>query len=290
MTKELVWLITGTSSGLGRRLVDSVIARGDKVIATARSLEKLDDLPKSDNLRILQLDVTDGPGIMRDKINEALKLFGRIDVLVNNAGISIKAISEEGTSALYRQEYDTNVFGLLDVTHAVLPHMRERKSGTIVLIGSRSSWRARIAGLGLYASSKAAVHVIGEVLSVELAPFSIRVLIVEPAVFKTEGIFGIPLYEDNTIPDYEDLRKRIKDRLEHVDFPNDPRKGMDAVVDVVRGEGRAQGKKWPLYLPLGPEAEEGIRDKFEDMDGVLKDYHDLIHDTRFESDDQKHQL
>ncbi len=136
-----------------------LLERGDKVIATARSLSKIEDFPKSDNLRLQQLDITDGPEVLSKKFEEAVTWFGRIDVLVNNAGVAVKALIEEGgwvssvidfepenysfvpRSVQLRKQYDVNLFGTLDVTTAVLPHMRARRSGTIVLIGSRVSWQ-----------------------------------------------------------------------------------------------------------------------------------------------------
>ena len=133
--------------------------RGDKVIASARSLDKIQDLPRTENIRIQQLDVTDGAEAIQQKIDEAVTFFGRIDVLVNNAGSGVYSILEEGgwvslyrsvlwrillsfcdRSAQLRRQYDINVFGQLDVTSAVLKHMRPRRSGTIVMIGSRTSW------------------------------------------------------------------------------------------------------------------------------------------------------
>lgn len=183
--KELVWFITGalmhahlhrqhfntapkhapgTSSGFGHHFVLIALNRGDCVIATARSLDKIQDFPASDKLRTMSLDVTEGFASIKAKIDEAVTFFGRIDVLVNNAGYGHKAILEEGgyvhrstclgetpmfgssmltelgRSDVLRQQFDTNFFGLVDVTNAVLPHMRDRFSGTIVLIGSRASW------------------------------------------------------------------------------------------------------------------------------------------------------
>ncbi|THH33324.1 hypothetical protein EUX98_g847 [Antrodiella citrinella] len=281
-TGQLVWLITGASSILARRLIDSLLARGDKIIATGRSTDKLQDLPKSDRLRIMQLDVTDGLSALKLRMEEAIQLFGRINVLVNNAGISVKAIVEEGGSDKLKKQFDTNVYGLLDVTNAVLPHMRSRRSGTIVLIGSRSSWRTEIPTVFEYSTSKAAVRVIGETLSVEIAPFSIRVLIVEPADFLTNGSVKTPVYEDNKISDYDEQRKTAKHRIEVIEPKNDPAKGMEILADVVRGEGKAAGKKWPLYLPLGPEAEQGIREKMKLLQDVLDEWGPIIGDTRID--------
>ncbi|KAJ6473639.1 hypothetical protein C8R47DRAFT_717143 [Mycena vitilis] len=141
-----VWLITGAASGFGRSLLSSVLARGDRVIATSKSLEPIQDLDgTSENLRLIQLDVTTGEELIRCKMQEAA---GRIDVLVNNAGSCHLGLLEEGGSALLRKQYETNVFGLLDVTSACLPYMRAQNEGTIVVIGSRSAWTCETVGLG----------------------------------------------------------------------------------------------------------------------------------------------
>ncbi|KAJ3555237.1 hypothetical protein NM688_g2693 [Phlebia brevispora] len=155
---QLVWYITGTSSGFGKRLVPLLLERGDKVIATARTLSKIEDFPPSKNLRIQQLDVTDGAQAIKHKIDEAVQWFGRIDVLVNNAGTPLQSVIEEGGSDQFRKQYEVNVFGQLDVTTAVLAHMRPRRSGTIVMMCSRLSWWPVNPCSGLYASSKAALR------------------------------------------------------------------------------------------------------------------------------------
>ncbi|CAL1699310.1 unnamed protein product [Somion occarium] len=272
------------SSGFGRRLVNSAVARGDKVIATSRSIEGLEDLSSLSNVRVLQLDVTEGPDIIKQKIDAAVTFFGRIDVLVNNAGIAVKASVEEGGSKDFMDQIQTNVIGLLDVTSAVLPHMRARQSGTIVVIGSRSSWFSENQFTGHYSASKAAVRVLGETLAVEVAPFSIRVLIAEPGPFRTEGMLSLPMSTHNNIPEYDEARERTDQQVKWFDGkqPNDPVKAMEILVDVVRGEGRAAGKPWPLYLPLSIEAEEAIRNKCKVLLNVVDEWKDVIRDTRVE--------
>ncbi|CDO77189.1 hypothetical protein BN946_scf184747.g2 [Trametes cinnabarina] len=213
-----IWLVTGTSSGFGKRLVLSILARGDCVIATARNLEKLRaTFPAAERsrLHLLQLDVSDSAEVVQQRVREALAVWGRIDVVVNNAGYGVKAVLEEGGSLAALTQFQTNVFGVLNVTNAVLPHMRERRSGTVVIIGSRSAWRPEVSPAGFYAASKAAVHgerhlrsssplpshltdalrhlppAIGETYASELRPFGIRVLIVAPGAFRTEGVHAL---------------------------------------------------------------------------------------------------
>ncbi|KAG2125688.1 hypothetical protein DEU56DRAFT_566794 [Suillus clintonianus] len=282
MSDPKVWLITGTSSGFGRRLVSIVLERGDRVVATARSLQKIQDFPQSPNLHLLELDVSSGTSAIKERVDEAAKVWGRIDVLVNNAGIGLLGILEECGVDKMISQFRPNVFGVLDVTNAALPYMRERKSGTVVIIGSRSAWRPEIVGLGPYASSKAAVQVMGETLAVELAPFNIRVLIVEPGAFRTENIYSNKFDTwTNPIPDYDETRAEILVKVEAIPGkqPGDPMKGMKLVVDVVRGEGAAAGKEWPLYLVLGGDAERDIRNKCAAMLKHLDEWQDAIRDV-----------
>ncbi|EPQ51261.1 NAD P-binding protein [Gloeophyllum trabeum ATCC 11539] len=310
---QKVWFITGTSSGFGRRLVKLVLERGDLVIATARNLAKIQEPAFFDlasdahtsSLRVLQLDIDSGVENLKEVVKEGMQFWGRIDVLVNNAAWAQQGLLEEAGSDLVRRIFQSNVFSMLDVTTAVLPYMRERRSGTIVVIGSRTSWMPENPSggtfFGLYrgicradASRKAymppqsppyeCVLAIGETLSVELASFNIRVLIVEPGAFRTEGIFAQPFFLENQIPDYDELRASSQAFYNSINGTQkgDPTKAMRAVVDVVRGEGRATGKAWPLYLPLGIAAEKTIREKCERMTGVLEEWKDVIRDVNFD--------
>ncbi|KAI0631280.1 NAD-P-binding protein [Trametes polyzona] len=280
---ELVWFITGTSSGFGRHLVHIALSRGDCVIATARTLAKIQDFPSSDKLRTMQLDVTEGFASIKAKIDEAVAYFGRIDVLVNNAGLGYKAILEEGGSDLLRKQFDTNFFGMVDVTNATLPHMRTRKSGTVVLIGSRASWAPEVPGGGLYVSSKAAVRVYGETLNTELTPLGLRTLIVEPGGFVTNN-FSVPWHEASPIADYDGLRAAAKRGIAAAEaaFRGDPAKAMALLADVVRGEGAARGRPWPLYLPVGELADAAIRKKATRMLAVLDEWKDVVCDLNFD--------
>ncbi|KAL0947911.1 hypothetical protein HGRIS_010545 [Hohenbuehelia grisea] len=146
------------------------------------------------------------------------------------------------------------------------------------MISSRTSWDpAR--GLGLYASSKAAVRVFSEALAQEVSPFSVRVLIAEPAAFLTPGIPGpaMPLYTGNPIPDYEELRSEVQASFVafNATSSGDPAKAMDRVVDVVRGEGVAAGRPWPLYLMLGKRADSAIREKTSKLLETLDEWKDV---------------
>ncbi|KAJ6557644.1 hypothetical protein B0H19DRAFT_1210449 [Mycena capillaripes] len=283
-----VWVITGSSGGFGTCLVKSVLARGDRVVATARSLDKLADLPKSDNLRLLQLDITAGEEKIRAVVAAAVGFWGHVDVLVNNAGYGAKALLEEGGTAEMRRQYETNVFGTLDVTTAVLPCMRAESSGTIVMIGSRTSWRPEFP-VSMYGSSKAALRVFSETLAAEIAQFSIRMLIVEPAAFRTDALIKNPVYTGNPIAEYDAIRAAAAERYKtgHRMLKGDPAKAMEAVVDVVRGEGKAARRPWPLYLILGDLGVSGVTEKCEQVLGVLDEWRDVSTGLDFDPEEEK---
>ncbi|KAJ7691780.1 hypothetical protein B0H17DRAFT_1062642 [Mycena rosella] len=281
-----VWLITGASSGFGRSLISSVLARGDRVMASSRCLDPIKDLEgTSDNLRLIQLDVTAGEELVKRRVADAVAAWGRLDVVVNNAGSCYQGILEEGGSALLRKQYEVNVFGVMDVTAACLPYLRAQNEGTIILIGSRSAWTAETIGLGPYASSKAAIHALAETMSAEVAQFNIRVLLVQPSAFRTRMVRTADNYNlDNAIAAYDETRR---ENMEHYESregtqAGDPDKAMDAVVDVVRGEGPAQGKPWPGYLLLGKDADRDVRAKCKIMTDHLDEWSEVVRGVDFE--------
>ncbi|KZT06464.1 NAD-P-binding protein [Laetiporus sulphureus 93-53] len=251
---QKVWLITGTSSGFGKRLVRSALARGDYVIATVRTFDPC-SLPEGDRsrLRIIKLDVADSAENIQRAMDEALSIWGRVDVLVNNAGYGAKSLIEEGGCEVAMKQFQTNLFGVINVTNAILPHMRERKSGTVVMIGSRSAWKADMPTAGIYIASKAALHALGESYAAELAQFNVRVMVCAPGAFRTENVHNVPYSSTQHIPAYDALRERSLAGFSAVakQARGDPDKAMEVLVDVVRGEGRAKGREMPMYLLLG---------------------------------------
>ncbi|SJL09004.1 related to ketoreductases [Armillaria ostoyae] len=284
MAPQLVWLITGTTSGLGRRLVTSVLARGDRVIATARSLEKLQALHPSrtsENLHLVQLDVTTGFDGVKTVIDDAVSKWGKIDVLVNNAGAGYLGLVEESGTKMMREQFETNVFAVVDVTNAVLPHMRAQKEGTIVVIGSRSVWRADTAHQKQQFMANPLS--IAESLIPEVAPFNIRVLVVAPGAFRTEGMYSIPFNVKNPISDYDGIRASSIARFGSVPGtePGDPVKAMETLVDTVRGEGSAEGKAWPTWLLLGQDAEKDLRTKWDKLRVMLEEWGNVVRGVWF---------
>ncbi|KAJ7678098.1 hypothetical protein DFH06DRAFT_1316883 [Mycena polygramma] len=285
-TPSLVWLITGTSSGFGSCLVASVLARGDRVIATARSLDDLKHLEGTPNVCLRQLDVTAGVKALKTIVEEAAGIWGRLDVVVNNAGAGYPGLLEEGGSDLLRKQFEVNFFGVMDVVAASLPHLRAQKSGTIVIVGSRSAWKPELPGLGHYAASKAAVHALAETLTAELALLSpaLRVLLVEPGAFRT-GIYRNTYPTDNTIPDWDAVRTASATRFASVSGTEkgDPAKAMEAVVDVVRGEGCAKGRPWPARLALGEDVERDVRFKCAKVLDGLDEWSDVVRGVNFDT-------
>ncbi|KAJ3817620.1 hypothetical protein F5880DRAFT_1603493 [Lentinula raphanica] len=286
MPQQLVWFITGTTSGFGSHLVSEALSRGDLVIATGRSQEKLDKLLErhentEKNLRVLQLDITSDPTIVKDVINQAVNLWGRIDVAVSNAGNGELGLIEETDTSVTRRLFETNLFGPVEVIKAILPHMRPRRSGTIVFLGSRSVWIGETPGLAQYSASKAALHAMAEGLAAEVSHLGIRVLLLAPGAFRTSIYATSTFHQENTIGDYDDLRKRCIRRFEGIagNEPGDPVKAMHALVDVVRGEGIAVGRKWPepgASLLLGNDAERDFSKRFEKLKATVSEWAEVV--------------
>jgi NAD(P)-dependent dehydrogenase (short-subunit alcohol dehydrogenase family) len=246
-----VWLITGASVGFGQALAKELVARGGRVIATARKLSSVTALEASapDRVLPLALDVTKSDDITA-AVQAAERRFGRIDVLVNNAGYGFLSGMEEGSDAEARAQFDVNFFGLSSVTRAILPMMRRQQSGCIVNMSSVAGIFA-MAGSTYYSASKFAVEGLSESLAQEVAPFGIRVLIVEPGAFRTE-FFGRSLVKpSNPIKEYEELAvmRANMDKMNGLQA-GDPVLAAAAIIDAVMSPSP------PLRLVLGRSALE----------------------------------
>nr|WP_028923539.1 SDR family oxidoreductase [Pseudonocardia acaciae] len=276
MTSQ-TWLITGASTGLGRVLAETVLAHGDRVVATARNVTALDDLvgPGADDVVRLPLDVTDHDQV-RAAVAEAVERAGAIDVLVNNAGHGLLGALEELSDEQIRRIMATNVFGVLAVTRAVLPHMRARRSGHIVQMSSVGGAVGN-PGHALYATSKFALEGMSEALAGEVGPLGIRVTIVEPGPFRTEFL-GRSMEFAEPIDDYRSTPAgRLREHFATGDGaqPNDPRRAAEAIIRAVRDESS------PLRLPLGPEAVTRIREKLRRQLADLDAWEKVSLDTRY---------
>jgi NAD(P)-dependent dehydrogenase (short-subunit alcohol dehydrogenase family) len=181
--KKNVWFITGCSSGFGKEIAKQLLDAGECVVATARNISSLDDLPKSENLMTLTLDVKDKAAI-NTCVDAAIARFGRIDKLINNAGYGQMGALEEVSDADLHEQFETNFWGVVHLTRAVLPHMRLQKSGTIQVVSSIAGLIGS-AGASVYNASKFALEGMFEALSVELQEHNIQISIVEPGPFRT---------------------------------------------------------------------------------------------------------
>jgi NAD(P)-dependent dehydrogenase (short-subunit alcohol dehydrogenase family) len=269
--EKQVWLVTGASSGLGRAVAEVAFERGHMVIATARRLEALSDFGDADPERVLKarLDVTD-PAAVRAVISEAEQRFGGIDVVVNAAGYGYLAAIEEGQDEEIRAQFETNVFGLLDVIRAALPGLRARRSGTIVNLSSLGGLVA-FGATGYYHATKFAVEALSESLSHEVAPLGIKVMIVEPGAFRTDWA-GRSMIESSTIiADYEETagKRRKATRAVSGNQPGDPAKAALAIIDAVEAD------QPPLRLLLGASALKVAYDRLEALKGNFDAWADV---------------
>ncbi|WP_322883480.1 SDR family NAD(P)-dependent oxidoreductase (plasmid) [Sinorhizobium medicae] len=179
-----VWLVTGCSTGFGRYIAEHLLEAGEKVVVTARKTDNIADLEQSGNALILPLDVTDREQCQL-AVKAAVARFGRVDVLINNAGIGFFGAIEETDEEDARRLFDVNFFGTANAIHAVLPHMRARRSGTIVNMTSIGGL-VGYTGVGYYCATKFAVEGLSDTLRQEVEPLGINVMTVEPSAFRTE--------------------------------------------------------------------------------------------------------
>jgi NAD(P)-dependent dehydrogenase (short-subunit alcohol dehydrogenase family) len=237
----MVWFITGCSTGFGRMLVERLHAAGDSVVATARSLQSLHDLGRDDEDRILRLplDVRDH-GTIDAAVAATLERFGHIDVLVNNAGYGYFATQEEGELDEIRLMFETNVFGLIATTQAVLPQMRRRRTGTIVNLSSIAGKITTPRG-GFYQASKWAVEALSESLYLEVSPFGLRVVIIEPGSYETD--FGPrSARRSRADDDPESPFARLRDKWSEAGQANvfvarqDPAEVVDVILEAVASD------------------------------------------------------
>ena len=260
-TPHRVWMITGTSQGFGRELVRVALGRGDAVVATSRDPQKIRAaIPQgSQRLLAVSMDLRD-PGQISSGVQAGLAKFGRIDVLVNNAGHGLFGAVEEATDAEIAHLYETNIYGLLRVTRAVLPHMRERRSGHIVNLSSVGGL-VGFPGYGIYNSTKFAVEGLSEALAKEVAPLGIRVTIVEPGPFRTNFLGDSLTQTGKTLADYEQTVGQARTALpsRHGKQPGDPARAAEAIVKAVASENP------PLRLLLGAIAYDTATAKLESL-------------------------
>jgi NAD(P)-dependent dehydrogenase (short-subunit alcohol dehydrogenase family) len=244
------WLITGASRGFGRALAEAVLESGDRLVATARRPEQLADLAEryGEQVRTVALDVTD-TAAAENAVRAAVEAFGRLDVVVNNAGYANSAPIEEMTEEDFRGQFEANFFGVVNVTRAALPVLREQRSGTFLQFSSLGGRVGGTAGMGAYQSAKFAVEGFSEVLASEVAPFGITVVIVEPGAFRTDWQ-GSSMELHAVGADYEQTVGAMNTyrAQNNGTQPGDPVRAAKVLVDVVNADDP------PRRLLLGAQA------------------------------------
>jgi NAD(P)-dependent dehydrogenase (short-subunit alcohol dehydrogenase family) len=246
------WFITGSSRGLGRALAHAALESGHQVVATARSIEQLADLSAVYGPRVLpvSLDVTD-PEQVDEALAAGVAQFGRIDVVVNNAGFANVAPIETGSPEDFRAQFETNFWGVYNVSRAVTPILRRQGAGLIVQISSIGGRVGRSPGIGSYQAAKFAIDGFSRVLRAETEAFGIRVLVVEPSGFRTDWA-GSSMTVHDIPEDYADTVEKMNRTLRQGPngSPGDPDRAAAIIVEV------AQRADIPEHLPLGVIASE----------------------------------
>ena len=254
-----VWFITGASTGFGRVLTEYLLAHGANVVATARKPDTLEPLTTkyAANLQILSLDVTKQQQV-DDAVADALSRFGRIDVLVNNAGYGVNGAIEEVSADEFMPMFETNAFGLIRMTKALLPHFRKQRSGNIVNLSSIGGLIGG-AGWGYYNATKFAVEGFSEALAAELEPLGVHVTIIEPGPFRTDFLGRSGQQSKLQIPDYQATAGKTREYFDTMNGkqPGDPQRAVEAIVAAVNAP------QPPKHLLLGKIALQRFRTRLE---------------------------
>ncbi|MFG1696681.1 SDR family NAD(P)-dependent oxidoreductase [Nonomuraea sp. NPDC049309] len=226
-----VWFITGASRGLGRAFTEAALAAGDRVVAASRNVEPLAELEGRypGALVRLPLDVSDRKAVF-DGVEKAVAAFGRLDIVLNNAGRLLLGMVEEATEEQLREQFDVNFFGAVWVTQAVVPHLRAQGSGHILQVTSMGA-SGGFASTGMYAASKSALNSVSEALAMEVAPFGIKVTILQMGGYDT-GLFTVGTTTTEPDPRYADLRARLAEMWGD-DAGPDPSTAVPAVMELI---------------------------------------------------------
>ena len=275
MATPKVWFITGASRGFGLQILRDALRRGDSVVGTARNPQAVIDAASEDaRLLAVKLEVTN-EAEAQQAVQAAIDRFGRIDVLVNNAGYGLLGAVEESSAEEVRAVFDVNVFGLLNVTRAVLPFMRKQRSGHILNFSSVGGYSSHT-GWGVYGATKFAVEGISEALSEELRPLGIHSTVVEPGFFRTDFLSSTSLVPTKArITDYAETVGRMRTFAAGADHkqPGDPKKLSQAIQQLV------DNPKPPVRLPLGSDTVARIRAKNQFVEAELTEWLDLALST-----------
>ncbi|GMK47443.1 short-chain dehydrogenase/reductase [Paenibacillus glycanilyticus] len=275
-----VWLITGSSRGFGRELTKAVLDKGDKVVATARNKDQLDFFVKEygDLVRTFSLDVTDQEAA-HSAIQLAVKEFGSLDIVVNNAGYANSAPIEEMTDEDFRAQIETNLFGVVNVTKAALPVFHKQRSGYYIQFSSIGGRVGGTPGMGAYQTAKYAVEGFSEVLHNEVKPFGVKVTIIEPGAFRTDWQ-GSSMVRAKVGEDYEQTVGAINKMREETDGkqPGDPARAAQIIINLADLEAP------PLRLILGAAALESALKSSKERYAEAEKWADLSKSADFPSE------
>jgi len=276
--QKRVWFITGISSGLGKCLAEEVIQAGDQVAGTLRKAEQVEYFNQLHEGKAIavQMDVTK-PSQVQEAVDKAIETFGRIDVVVNNAGYGLMGTVEEVSLSEARDLFKTNLFGVMNVLQCVLPLLRKQKSGHIIQLSSIAGFKAT-AGLGLYNASKYALEGLSEALAGEVASFNIKVTLVEPGPFRTAFAGSSLKIAEKKIGAYDstpvgEFMKNFTERDGKQD--GDPVKAAKLMIEVVNSPNP------PLHIPMGQFAYDGFNKKIESVQKDLAAWKDKLLKTSF---------
>lgn len=276
--KTKVWLITGCSTGFGRSLAQAVLQHGDRLIATARKPEQLQDLVSQypDNVKAIRLDVTNLNEVQA-AVKAAIEAFEQVDVLVNNAGYGLIGALEEVSEEQIRCNFETNFFGALNMIRAILPVMRQQQSGHIINMSAIAGFNNEL-GFSIYGSAKFALEGVSEALRGEVAPLGIKVTIVEPGPFRTDFIGRSLERVEQSIDAYNATVGQFWEFLNKISGsqPGNPDKAANALIKVV------ESPNPPLRLVLGKYAYSKFREKIKSLTAELDTWEEIAVNTDFE--------
>ncbi|RIV21599.1 SDR family NAD(P)-dependent oxidoreductase [Fibrisoma montanum] len=282
MDNTNVWFVTGASKGLGLSLVKQLLSQGYRVAATSRNADDLRQAIAADSAQWLPLQVDlKTESSVNEAVQAAVQHFGRIDVVVNNAGYGLAGSIEELTDQEARANFDINVFGTLHVIRSVMPQLRSQQAGHIINIGSIAGFVGSFPGFGIYCATKFAVEGLSESLAAEVKPFGINVTVVEPGYFRTEfltaGSLAVPA---NPIDAYETVRATQQAHQFDINGnqPGDPEKAVAALIQL------ASEPNPPLHLLLGQDAYDLAYAKIKAMQDELEAWKHVTVATGFDSE------
>jgi NAD(P)-dependent dehydrogenase (short-subunit alcohol dehydrogenase family) len=278
-TNQKVWFITGGNKGLGAAMVKEALANGYQVVATARSVESAEQaLGTHPNLLLLKLDITNDAQV-QEAVAAALARFGQIDVLVNNAGYGLLGYFEEMSATSIRQQIETNVFGTMNITRAILPVMREQGAGFVVVVSSTSGIKS-VPGGSVYSASKFALEGWAEGMNIDMKPFGIRFMLLEPGPFRTDFANADTSMQlpDKQVPAYDEARTNLENIFRSMNGKQagDPAKLAKSLLKVVNSENP------PLRLLISKGSIPAVDAYYKTRFAEFEQWQDVSADSDFE--------